>query len=127
MNSALPTSIDEYIASCPAQVQATLHRIRATIRTAAPDAVEAIKYRMPTFVLGENVVHFAVFKHHVGFYPTSSGIKAFRRELKGYVNSKGAVQFPMDQPVPFGLIKRMVQFRVKEARARMKAKPQKKQ
>lgn len=113
-----PTNIDEYIAAFPPGIQESLQKIRATIRAAAPNTEEAIKYRMPTFVLHENLVHFAAFKNHIGFFPTSSGIAAFSKDLKGYKTSKGTVQFPFDRPIPFGLIKRIVRFRAKEARSR---------
>jgi len=115
-------AIDEYIAGFPADVRKILEEIRAIIRTAAPDAEEAIKYRIPTFVLNGNLVHFAGFDRHVGFYPTPSGIEAFKDELAAYPNAKGSVQFPLDRPVPFGLIRQIVQFRVKEARKKMAAK-----
>jgi uncharacterized protein YdhG (YjbR/CyaY superfamily) len=118
-------TIDEYIAGFPREVQERLQRIRAVIRAAAPEAEEAIKYQIPTFVLHENLVHFAAFPKHIGFYPTPSGIAAFSGELAGYQTAKGSVQFPLDAPVPFDLIQRMVEFRVKEGRARMAAKQRK--
>jgi uncharacterized protein YdhG (YjbR/CyaY superfamily) len=93
--------------------------VRAVVREVAPDVEETLKYRMPTFVLQENLVHFAAFQKHIGFYPTASAIAAFSSELKDYVSAKGSAQFPPDRPVPFGLIKRMVQFRVKEIRGRV--------
>jgi uncharacterized protein YdhG (YjbR/CyaY superfamily) len=114
--------IDEYIASFPAPVQAALRQVRAAIRAAAPDAQEAIKYRLPTFVLNGNLVHFGAFKKHIGFYPTPSAIEQFQDELSGYVNAKGSVQFPLDQPMPLKLISRMVKFRVAEARAKVGGK-----
>lgn len=109
-------NIDEYIAGFPREVQARLRKIRAIIRKAAPEAAEAIKYQIPTFVLNGNLVHFAAFPKHIGFYPTPSAIKAFSAELADYESAKGSVQFPLDKPVPFELIERMVAFRVKEAR-----------
>lgn len=112
-----PRNIDEYIAGFPPDVQEILEQIRAAIREAAPDAEEAIKYRMPTFVLNENLVHFAAFKNHVGFYPTPSGIEKFKDELSSYEGAKGSVRFPMDDPMPLKLIKRMVASRVREAQA----------
>lgn len=118
-------TIDEYIAGSPPEVQEKLQRIRAVIRAAAPDAAEAIKYQIPTFVLRENLVHFAAFQKHIGFYPTHSGIAAFSGELAGYQTAKGSVQFPLDKPVPLALIQKMVEFRVKESRARLAAKPRK--
>jgi uncharacterized protein YdhG (YjbR/CyaY superfamily) len=120
-----PQSIDEYIAGFPPDVQESLQQIRATIREAAPDAEEAIKYRMPTFILKGNLVHFAAYKRHIGFYPTPTGIEAFQDELSVYQSSKGAVQFPLDQPIPFDLVSRMVKFRVKENLARAAAKGKK--
>src|SRR6516164_9377344 len=96
-------TIDEYVAGFPTKVQRILQEIRSIIRKAAPDAEEAIKYRMPTFVLNGNLVHFAAFEKHIGFYPTPSGIEAFKGELSAYHNAKGSVQFPLDKPVPFSL------------------------
>jgi uncharacterized protein YdhG (YjbR/CyaY superfamily) len=121
-DSRLPTNIDEYIAGYPRDVQAHLQQIRAMIKKAAPDAEEAIKYRIPTFVLGENLVHFAACKNHIGFYPTPSGIEAFKEDLSPYKSAKGSVQFPIERPMPLSLIKKIVSFRVKEARAKSTAK-----
>ena len=118
----LPRNLDEYIAGFPRDVQAILERVRATIRKAAPDAEEAIKYRMPTFVLNGNLVHFAAFKNHIGFYPTPSGIEAFKDELSRYESAKGSVQFPIGKPIPLRLIDKIVKFRVKEAQAKSTAK-----
>lgn len=112
-----PASIDAYIAGFPGEVQRALKQIRATIRKAAPDAEEAIKYQVPTFVLNGNLLHFAAFKAHIGFYPTPSGIEAFRDELSHFESAKGSVRFPLDEPMPLGLIEKIVRFRVKEARA----------
>jgi len=120
--SSSPENIDEYIASCPRGVQKILKQIRATIKRAAPDAAEAIKYRMPTFALNGNLVHFAAHKNHIGFYPTPSGIEAFKDELSQYKGAKGSVQFPMDRPMPLSLIEKIVKFRVGEARAKSTAK-----
>ena len=117
-----PKNIDKYIAGFPRDVQDTLKQIRTTIKKAAPDAEEAIKYQIPTFVLNGNLVHFAAFRNHIGFYPTPSGIEAFKDELSGYEGAKGSVQFPIDKPMPLSLIERIVTFRVKEARARSTAK-----
>ena len=125
MKSTESTNIDEYIAGFPQSVQETLHKLRAIVREVAPDAEEALKYRMPTFVLRENLVHFAAFENHIGFYPTPSAIEAFKNELKGYKSAKGSVQFPHGQPVPFALIKKMVQFRVKEIQTKITAKKKK--
>ena len=120
--SGPPSNIDEYIASFPRDVQAVLNEIRNTIRKAAPDADEALKYRIPTFVLHENLVHFAAFKNHIGFYPTPSGVEAFKQELSRYEGAKGSVQFPIDKPMPLKLIDRIVKFRAKEARGKSAAK-----
>lgn len=113
-----PKNIDEYVAGFPRDVQEILNQVRATISKAAPEAEETIKYGIPTFVLHGNLVHFAAFKHHIGFYPTPSGIEAFRKELSRYESAKGSVQFPIDQPMPLTLIAKIVSFRVKEARAK---------
>ena len=114
--SAGPGSIDEYIAAFPPAVQQILQQVRMTIRKAAPDAVEALKYGIPTFVSGENLVHFGGFKTHVGFYPSPSGIEKFKKELSPYEGAKGSVQFPLDKRMPLALITRIVKFRVEEAR-----------
>jgi uncharacterized protein YdhG (YjbR/CyaY superfamily) len=107
-------TIDEYISTFPQNIQAILEDIRQAIRTAAPEATETINYQIPTFKLNGNLVHFTAYKNHIGFYPTASGIKAFKKELSTYKWSKGAVQFPLDRPIPFDLIKRIVAFRVQE-------------
>ena len=113
-----PTDIDDYIAGFPGDVQDILNKVRATIRAAAPDAKEAIKYQIPTFVLNENLVHFAAYKTHIGFYPTPSGIEAFKQELSQYKSAKGSVQFPIREPMPLGLIDKIVRFRVEEAKTK---------
>jgi uncharacterized protein YdhG (YjbR/CyaY superfamily) len=107
-------SMDEYIAVFPEDVQSILKELRAVIKAAAPDAEEKISYQMPTFFLKGNLVHFAAHKSHIGFYPTPSGIEAFRDELSGYKGAKGSIQFPIDKPLPFELIRKIVQFRVAE-------------
>jgi len=107
-------SVDEYIGRFDSEIQEKLQSLRGVIREAAPEAAETINYRMPTFVLHGNLVHFAAQKKHIGFYPTPSGIAAFQAELAGYKSSKGAVQFPLDQPLPLELIGRIVAFRVAE-------------
>src|SRR4026207_1630380 len=99
-----PTTIDAYIADFPKDVQERLEKVRATIRKAAPRADEAIKYQIPTFVLNGNLIHFAGYKNHIGLYPGSRAIEEFEDELAGYTTSKGTVQFPLDKPVPVGLI-----------------------
>jgi uncharacterized protein YdhG (YjbR/CyaY superfamily) len=117
-----PETIDDYIAGFPPEVRAILEKLRATIRKAAPEAVEAIKYRLPTFVLDGNLVHFGAFKKHIGFYATPTGNKQFRKELSVYEGAKGSVQFPLDKPMPCGLVSKMVKFRVKENLERSMAK-----
>jgi len=107
-------SIDEYIASYPEDIQNILNDIRATIRAAAPEATEKISYQMPTFFLNGNLVHFAAFKTHIGFYPTPSGIDEFKAELSKYKGGKGSIQFPIDQPVPLDLIAKIVKYRISE-------------
>jgi uncharacterized protein YdhG (YjbR/CyaY superfamily) len=107
-------SIDEYIASFPEDIRALLTQMRETIRAAAPDAEEKISYQMPTFALKGNLVYFAAYKHHIGFYPAPRGIEAFKDELAAYKGAKGSVQFPLDQPLPLDLIRRIVEYRVAE-------------
>ena len=107
-------SIDEYIALFPKDIQKKLEELRATIKAAAPDAKEKIRYQMPTFDLYGNLVHFAAHKNHIGFYPTPSGIDAFKNELSVYEGAKGSVQFPLDKPLPLKLIRKIVKFRVAE-------------
>lgn len=121
MPAAAPKDIDAYIANYPDAVRALLTDVRTTIRRAAPDAVETIKYGIPTFVQGGNLVHFAAFKKHIGFYPTPSGITAFSEELSGYKGAKGSVQFPLDKPLPLQLIERIVKFRVREIASKGRA------
>lgn len=106
--------IDEYIAGFPNDVQAILEKIRATIREAAPEAEETISYQMPTFKQNGILVHFAAFKNHIGLYPTPSGIEEFKDVLSDYKSAKGSVQFPLDQPIPYDLIGKIVRFRVRE-------------
>ena len=118
-------SIDEYIASFPPEIQARLEAMRATIRAAAPDAEEKISYQMPTFFLKGNLVHFAAFKQHIGFYPAPRGIEEFKEELSIYKGAKGSVQFPLDQPLPLDLVARIVRFRVAENLVAAEAKARK--
>ena len=113
-NKAEIRTIDEYIAIFPVDVQKRLQEIRAAIKSAAPQATEKISYQMPTFYLNGNLAHFAAFKNHIGFYPVPSGIEAFKKELSKYAQGKGSVQFPLDQPLPLALIKKIVKFRVAE-------------
>jgi uncharacterized protein YdhG (YjbR/CyaY superfamily) len=107
-------TIDEYINTFPAITQNILGKIRQTIREAAPDAEEAISYQIPTFRLNGNLVHFAAFKNHIGFYPASKAIEVFKAELSSYKTSKGAIQFPLGKPIPFALISKITKFRVTE-------------
>ena len=107
-------SVDAYIAAFPQNIQETLQKIRQVIHETAPDATEAIKYGMPTFVLHGNLVHFAAQKKHFGFYPAPSGIENFQTELAEYQCSKGAIQFPMDKPIPYETIRKITLFRVQE-------------
>ncbi len=119
-------TIDEYIARFPAEVQAHLEAIRRTIREAAPEAQETISYQVPTFTLHGNLVHFAAFKKHIGFYPTPSGIEKFAKQLAKYESAKGSVQLPLDRPMPLALIGKIVKFRVRENLARANAAGRKK-
>ncbi|PKN61358.1 MAG: hypothetical protein CVU57_29785 [Deltaproteobacteria bacterium HGW-Deltaproteobacteria-15] len=121
-NRKAPTNIDEYIAGFPPDVQKVLEKIRKIIRKAAPDAEETIKYRIPTFTLKGNLVHFAAFKEHIGFYPTPTGTEEFKNELSLYKGGKGSVRLPLDKPIPFGLISKIVKFRVEENSERGKIK-----
>ncbi len=117
------TTMDAYIASFPKEVQGILEEIRQTIRKAAPSAVEAISYQIPTFKLnGKNLVHFAAWKDHIGFYATPSGNVAFKKELARYKVAKGSIQFPLDEPIPYDLVTKIAKFRVKETQVKKKAK-----
>ena len=122
MEPKQPKDITEYISCGPVEVQSTLEQLRETIRKAAPDAVEKISYGMPAFFLNGSLVYFAVCKNHIGFYPTPSGIIAFRKELLQYKTSKGAVQFPINKPLPFKLIFDIVRFRVQENKSKVETK-----
>ncbi len=119
-------TIDEYIATFPEDIQALLEAVRATIKASAPDAEELISYQMPAFAQHGNLVYFAALKNHIGLYPTSSGIAAFKDELSMYESSKGAVKFPIKQPLPLELIGKIVQFRVSENLNKAAAKARKK-
>ncbi len=121
-----PKNIDEYIAGFPEKTQEILEKVRAVIQSAAPDAQETISYQIPTFTLHGNLVHFAAYQHHLGFYPASSGIEHFKQQLSAYKSSRGTVQFPLDKPIPYDLIREIVAFRVQENLARAQAKPKKK-
>ena len=120
-----PKNIDDYIAGFPKDVQEILEKIRGTIREAAPEAEEKISYQMPTFTLKGNLVYFAAFDKHIGFYPIPTGIEQFKEELSAYKTGKGSVQFPFDEPIPYDLIRRIVKFRVKENLAKAAAKGKK--
>jgi uncharacterized protein YdhG (YjbR/CyaY superfamily) len=120
-----PQTIDEYIAAFPPEVQAILQKVRMTIREAAPQAAETINYQIPTFTLKGNLVHFAAFKKHLGFYPTPSGIEAFQEQLSGYAGAKGSLKFPLDRPIPYDLIAEITRFRVQENLARAGSTPKK--
>jgi len=122
MNTNKPESIDSYISSFPKDIQKHLEDIRATIKKSAPEAEEAIKYAMPTFVLNGNLVHFAAYQHHIGFYPAPEALEFFKDLLSGYKSSKGAVQFPLDKPMPLDIISKIVVFRVRQNLAKPKKK-----
>lgn len=126
MDKSTAQSIDDYIAGYPEDVQDILRKVRAAIREVVPEAVEAIKYGIPTFIFnGRNLVHFGAFKTHIGFYPTPSGLTQFEEELAGYKGTKGAVQFPLDEPFPYDLIRRITAFRVQEELDKAAAKKKK--
>ena len=123
MERSKSRTIDEYIKGQPPKTQKALRELRAAIRAAAPEAGETINYAIPTFTLNGNLVHFAAFDKHIGFYPTPSGIAAFKEELAAYEGAKGSVKFPLDKPLPLKLVTRMVKFRVAE---QLKKSPKKK-
>jgi uncharacterized protein YdhG (YjbR/CyaY superfamily) len=126
-NQTAAKTIDEYIAACPPDVQELLKQIRMTIKEAAPDTEETISYNMPTFTLnGHYLVYFAAFKKHIGFYPAPVGNAEFEADLSGYESGKGTVKFPLDQPIPFDLIRKIVQFRARENAGRAAATERKK-
>ena len=120
-----PIDIDNYIAGFPAEIQALLKQVRETVQKAAPDAQEAISYGMPTFTLAGNLVHFAAFSNHIGFYSTPSGTKEFNERLSGYKGGKGSVRFPLDKPLPLDLITEIVKIRVAENVKKAEEKPKK--
>jgi len=126
-NQSRSPKIDAYIAGFPEDVQQILEKIRTTIQKAAPNAEETINYGIPTFTLKGNLVHFAGFKKHIGFYPTPTGIEKFKKELSVYEGAKGSVQFPLDKPIPYGLISKIVKFRVKENLERAATKGKKRE
>lgn len=118
--------VDEYISQFPSDVQVKLQSLRQVIRDSAPNAVEKISYKMPTYAEHGNLVHFAAYSKHIGFYPGASGIEAYKEELSRYKGAKGSVQFPLDQPLPENLIRRIVEFRVQVNVEKAKEKKQKK-
>lgn len=120
------TDIDTYISTFPTNIQETLEHLRQTLRDAAPEASETINYGIPTFTLYGNLVHFAAYKNHIGFYPAPSGIVNFKEQLLGYETAKGSIRFPIDQPLPFDLITQIVRFRVGENLEKAKLKKGKK-
>ncbi len=126
MNKTTFSNIDEYIAIFPPSTQNLLTQIRQLISKAAPNATESIKYAMPTFEYFGNLVHFAAYNSHVGFYPSPSALKAFKNEIDAYVNSKGAVQFPLNKPLPLSLISKIVKYRVIENENKVQQKSIKK-
>ena len=117
--------MDSYIAAFPVEIQKTLQKLRKTIQISAPDATEKMSYAMPTFYLNGNLVHFAAYKNHIGFYPAPSGIEAFKKDLAKYKTSKGAIQFLIEEKLPFDLIEKIVKFRVKENKEKGKRKKEK--
>jgi len=117
-----PKDIDQYIAGFPEDIQIILEQVRTTIQKAAPNAEETIKYVMPTFVLNGNLVHFAAFKNHIGFYPAPTESEEFRKELSIYKQGKGSVQFPLDKPMPLSLITKIVKSRVEKNSGKEKTK-----
>lgn len=124
-NQTKPRSIDEYIAGFPADVQEILETIRMTIKKAAPAAEETIKYQMPTFTLKGNLVYFSAFKNHIGFYPPVTGYEKLKKELSRYEGPKGSLKFPLDEPIPYDLISKIVEFRVKENLSKAEGKQKK--
>ena len=123
----IPKDIDQYIKLFPVEIQSILEKVRQIIRATAPDVEEKISYQIQTYALKGNLVHFAAYKNHVGFYPTPSGIDAFKEELSKYEVSKGSVKYPLDKPIPYDLIGRIVRFRVKENLERANIKKKSKQ
>ncbi|KGR76726.1 iron chaperone [Ureibacillus manganicus] len=121
----IKNAIDEYILQFPEDIQEILNTIRKEIKEIAPNADEKISYGMPTFVLERNLVHFAAYKNHIGFYPTPNGIERFKEELSEYKTSKGAIQFPIEKPIPYELISKIVKFRVAENKEKAEVKRRK--
>ena len=122
MQTKTPKDIDEYIAGFPKDVQKILNKIRLTIKKAAPKAEEAISYQIPTFRLRGNLVHFAAYKNHIGLYPAPRAVEKFKKELERYGSSKATIKFSLDEPIPYDLITRIVEFRVEQSPAKAKGK-----
>ncbi len=115
LSKARPKSVDDYIEMYPKDIQDLLQKLRRVIRESAPQAEETISYQIPTFKLnGRNLVHFSAFKDHIAFFPTSSGREAFKKELAHYKGGRGTIQFPLGEPIPYDLVRKIVKFRVKE-------------
>lgn len=122
MKTDNPKTIDDFILQYPKETQILLQKVRETIKAAAPEATETISYGIPTFQFHGNLVHFSGYAHHIGFYPGSEGVEHFRGELSGYKPSKGTIQFPLDKPIPFDLIRRITEFRLAENLNKVKKK-----
>jgi uncharacterized protein YdhG (YjbR/CyaY superfamily) len=122
MKTEYQKTIDDFIRQFPQDVQIVLQKVRETIKAVAPEATESISYGIPTFQFHGNLVHFAGYAHHIGFYPGSEGVEHFRDELTGYKTSKGTIQFPLDKPIPFDLIRRITEFRVEKNLNKVKKK-----
>jgi uncharacterized protein YdhG (YjbR/CyaY superfamily) len=125
-NKNIPTTVDQYIAGFPPGTQKLLAQLRATVKKAAPEAQEGISYQMPSYKYNGVLLNFAAYKTHIGFYPRPSGIEEFQDELSKYPISKGTVQFPLDKPLPLGLISRIVKYRVKENKEGLELRPKRK-
>ena len=121
-NESSSSKVDDFIAKYPPDVQQILQKIRGIIREVAPEAQEKLNYGIPTFTLNGNLVHYSALKDHIGFYPTPSGIEKFKKQLSAYEGAKGSVKFPLDQPIPYDLIRKVTEFRVKEQQAKAKKK-----
>ena len=126
ISRATPKTIDEYISGFPPDVQAVLQKVRRVVRSAAPDAQETIGYQIPAFKLNGVLVYFAAFKKHIGFYPPIRGDAGLKKAVSAYVGAKGNLRFPLDQPIPFDLIKRITKFRLKQNLAKTKSKDKRK-
>ncbi|MGL6268568.1 MAG: iron chaperone [Chitinophagaceae bacterium] len=126
MKKTIASDVDSYIAGFPQKVQVMMKKLRSCIKKAAPDAEESISYMMPAYKLNGPLVYFGGYEKHIGFYPTGSGIAPFQKEISVYKHSKGAVQFPLDEPLPLDLVERMVKYRVKENLVKAQIKKQKK-